>query len=278
MSLAALREMLDEHGLADEVEALAPLAHLEVALVPDDGATVTRLGGAPDVPPGFAWPCHRWPRAEVAGWPDYALADLARARAAGQVADDGDDVVVMPLSYLATIDLAALRACHADARLPATGRLLLFASVATDVPDARFAKRVAAAVIHVDAAMALTPMAQPPTCDPFPPTTIGLRPAPRLDLALTFEDEQALLARLTDDRQRAGVRAALTRSHALLPAPADELAGPMPPPGWVALARLVDDPAAGFTVGDASWLTFAIPEADLAAGRWAAACASVFIG
>ena len=278
MPLAVLREMLDEHGLADHAEALAPFAHLEVALVPDDGATVTRLGGAPDVPAGFAWPCHRWPQAEVAGWPDYALADLARARAAGQVADDGDDVV-MPLSYLATIDLAAVRPCHPDARLPATGRLLLFASVATDIADARFAKRVAAAVIHVDVDPAtLTPMAQPPTCDPFPPTAIGLRPAPRLDLSLSFEDEQALLARLTDDRQRAGVRAALTRSHALLPAAADELAGPMPPPGWVALARLVDDPTAGFTVGDASWLTFAIPAPDLAAGRWAAACASVFIG
>lgn len=71
---------------------------------------------------------------------------------------------------------------------------------------------------------------------------------------------------------------AVERTHALLAAPAEECVGSVPPPGEVALARVMEDADAELYIGDASWVTFAIPEADLATGRWEAARASVFIG
>jgi hypothetical protein len=46
----------------------------------------------------------------------------------------------------------------------------------------------------------------------------------------------------------------------------------------VALLRLHEHDEIGFYVGDASWLTFAIPAPDLAARRFMAARASCFIG
>ena len=52
----------------------------------------------------------------------------------------------------------------------------------------------------------------------------------------------------------------------------------MPPPGEVALLRLHEHDEIGSYVGDASWITFAIPEVDLRARRFEAARASCFIG
>ncbi len=276
MNRDQLLSVLTEHELAHEVEAVAPYAHFEIALTRTEAPTITRLGGDPEVPPGFEWPCHRWPLSEVASWPDYALADLTAARAQGQVREE-DGQLVLPLSFLMQVDLAEVRACDPSSPLPPVGRLLFFASVATDVTDPRYGKRVASAVRFVDGP-SLAPMAQAPTTDSFPTRAIGLRPERRLHLDLPFEAQTELLERLSSDERRAFVKHASGTSHALLVATSDECVGPMPPPGEVALARIMDEPDVGLFIGDASWVTFVIPEADLAAGRWEAALASVFIG
>lgn len=276
MNRDELLSVLTEHEIAHELDALAPHAHFEVALTRTERPGVTRLGGDPEVPPGFEWPCHRWPLSEVSSWPDYALGDLATARAQGQVREE-DGHLVLPLSFLMQVELAEVRACDPSSPLPPSGRLLFFASVATDVVDPRYPKRVASAVRHVDGP-SLSPMVQPPTTDVFPTRAIGLRPERRLHLDLPFEEQAALLERVTSDERRAFVKHASGTSHALLVAASEEALGPMPPPGEVALARIMDEPEVGLFIGDASWVTFVIPEAELAAGRWEAACASVFIG
>lgn len=268
---------LTPHGLAHEAPALAPFANFEIALAMSATASKTRIGGDPEVPPGFEWPCHRWPSSEVASWPDYAREEVASALAKGQVREEGDQLV-LPLTFLMQVDLAEVQACCPTAALPATGRLLFFASVSTDVPETVVAKRVASAVRFVDGA-GLAPVNPPLTPDSLLRAVYWLRPARRLHIGLpSFEDEAELLARLTTDAQRAFVRERCTLGHALLAARTDECAGPMPPPGEVALARVMEQVEVGLYVGDASWVTFVIPEADLAAGRWEAARASVFIG
>lgn len=208
-----------------------------------------RIGGEPLLPPDTAWPVHRWPLAEVETWPDYARDELELARAKGAVHDEGDELV-MPLPFLALVDLAGI--AHGDDRLPDTGLLLFFAATLTNVADERFAKRVAAAVLYVEDATSATARPHPVTADPPPGKTRALRAQPV-------------------DEPRRDV-------HALLPAREDELAGPMPPPGYVALLRLHEDPGAELFIGDASWLTFVIAEDDLRARRFDRACASVFIG
>lgn len=52
----------------------------------------------------------------------------------------------------------------------------------------------------------------------------------------------------------------------------------MPPPGEVALLRVHEQDDIRFFVGDASWITFSIPEDDLRERRFDGARASVFIG
>jgi hypothetical protein len=273
---------LEKLGLAHEASFLAPHATVEIALLADPAAPprvgMSRLGGMPDVPPDFAWPCHRWPLDEVAAWPDFAQADLTRARSRGQVRDE-DGHLVMPLPFLGQIDLAAVRAFDPEARLPARGLLLFFASVTTDVEDPRFAKRVASAVVHVaEPREALRPMATPPMPDSLLTGTIALRCERRLALDLSWEDGDALRERTPAKNHAALSEAIGVPRDALFAAPMEECQGPMPPEGEVALLRVIEHHEIGFFVGDASWVTFAIPEADLRAGRFEAARASVYIG
>jgi hypothetical protein len=276
--LAALEEL----GLAHEASFLAPHATVEIALLPDPAAPprvgMSRLGGMPDVPPDFAWPCRRWPLDEVAAWPDFAQADLTRARSRGQVRDE-DGYLVMPLPFLGQIDLEAVRAVDREARLPARGLLLFFASVTTDVEDPRFAKRVASAVVHVaEPREALRPREVPPMPDPPLTGTLALRFERRLALNLPWEDGEALRERTPAKDHAALAEATSIPRDALFAVPMEECQGPMPPEGEVALLRLIEHDEIGFLVGDASWVTFAIPEADLRANRFEAARASVFIG
>jgi hypothetical protein len=272
-----LRRALAKLGLDAHAELLAPFATLELGLVPDGAAAHalggTRLGGAPDLPHEFAWPCHSWPLAEVAGWPDDARAEVDVARDRGQVRADGDRLV-MPLAFLLQIDLATID----DPRLPGAGVLAFFASVTTDVPDPLFAKRVAAHVAFAADPSALVPRAHPPTCDAPPAPAVALRVEPAIRWNIPFEEMPRLEAALPSAAFDALVRSSQRNVHALFPAPADECVGPMPPFGDVAVLRLHAEPSVGFSVGDAAWLTFTIPELDLRARRFGAARASVFIG
>ncbi len=268
-----LMDELAALGLAEHVDRLAPFARPIVVLAPDDAAPRlggSRMGGDPDVPDGFVWPCHRWPLAEVAGWPDFALRDVAAARAHGQVYDEGDELV-MPLPFLVQLDLASV-APH-DPRMPARGLLLFFAAVTTDIEDARYAKRVAAAVVHVDGALA--PRPHPPTADWPPARAVPLV----VRRTLTWDHPDTPFTELQRDLPPAAY-ATLTagRSHVLFPGPAVECVGTMPPPGEIALLRVDEDDLAGWTVGDASWVTFVIAADDLAAHRFDRARASVYIG
>lgn len=269
-------ELMDELaalGLAEHADRVAPFARPIVVLTAEGAAPRlggSRIGGDPDVPEGFVWPCHRWPLAEVADWPDFALRDVAAARAQGQVYDEGDELV-MPLPFLVQFDLASV-APH-DPRLPARGLLLFFAAVTTDIADARYAKRVAAAVVHVDGALA--PRPHPPTSDAAPARAVALQPRRAIAWDVPYEE----LGPLQRDLPAAAYAALVAPvPHVLFPAPADECVGTMPPPGEVALLRVDEDDRAGWTVGDASWVTFVIAADDLAAHRFDRARASVYIG
>ncbi len=267
--MAALAEL----GLAAHAARLAPFAIPTLALVADDAAPRvggSRIGGDPDVPEGFVWPCHRWPLAEVAGWPDWAQRDVAAARGQGQVYDDGD-ALVMPLPFVLQLDLASVASL--DPRLPARGLLLFFAAVTTDIADARYAKRVAAAVVHVDGALARRP--HPPTADAPPARAIALT----VRRALAWDVPYEQLTELQRELPPAAYAALVAElPHVLFPAPRDECVGVMPPPGEIALLRIDEDDRAGWCVGDASWVTFVLDADDLAAHRFDRARASVYIG
>ncbi len=85
-------------------------------------------------------------------------------------------------------------------------------------------------------------------------------------------------ARFATDEQRRFIASACDRGDALLASSTSEAAGPMPPKGETALLRLMERSELEFFVGDASWLTFAIPNDALAKQDFSAARASVFIG
>ena len=181
--------ILADLALEDDATALEPFAHVEIALV-EGGTGATRLGGPALLPRPEAWPVHRWSFSEVEGWPDYAREDLARARARGEVREQGGELL-MPLSFLCQVDLAESRA----ERLPQRGVMLFFASVTTDVANPRFAKRVASAVCVVDPNGCIE-VAQPPTPDPFPDGVVALRPERRVYFELPWEELQRVQARL----------------------------------------------------------------------------------
>lgn len=269
-------------GLEAEAARFAAIAHFEIAVVRSDTPAdqvhplgASRLGGTPDFARSRAnWPCHRWSLDEVRDWPDHARDAIVEARTLGQVFEEAGDVV-MPLPFLLQIDLASLH--EVDRRLPDRGLLLFFAAVATDVPDPLFSKRVASAVVHVDSDDLET--ARPrPTADSRFERAVSVRLERRLRLDLPWEDRVALTARCTTDAQLRFVEEACSRGDALFPIPANECGGPMPPPGEIALLRLHEHDDLGFFVGDASWLTFSLPETALRSAELSAARASVFIG
>jgi len=216
-----------------------------IALVADPkGPSI--IGGKPRLPRDFEWPTHTWPLAEVEGWPDFARAEVATAIAKGQARHEGARLV-MPIAYLCQIDLADA----ADDRLPKRGSLVFFASLTTDLPDARYGKRIACAVRFVAHDADVAPTTPPPAPDESP-------------------DELRVRAQRTTDLA--------SEAHALFPPPANEASGPMPPDGEVALLRLCETAEIGLYIGDASWITFTIPERDLAAFVFDDARASMFIG
>lgn len=217
-----------------------------IALVADrKGPSI--IGGKPKLPRDFEWPTHSWPLAEVEKWPAFARTEVDEAIAKKQ-AWKKDGRLVMPIAYVGTIDLADVK----DDRLPQRGSLLLFASMTTDIPDDAYGKRVACAVrfvAHDEDVVVTTP---PPSPDPSPKDEARFR-AKRVK---KFDDE----------------------THLVFPPTMKECMGPMPPKGEIALVRVCEVRDIGFYIGDASWLTFTIPERDLAKAKFDDARASVFIG
>jgi len=261
----AVIELLAKLGLDRFATRLAPYATVELALIPDpDGKS--RLGGQPDLPPYLPWPVRSWPLAEVPTWPDWVQAQVADARDKLQVYDL-DDSLLAPIPFLLQLDLADVD----DPRLPGRGHLCFFAGVTSDILDNRDAKRVACAVIHVEAGG--VPRKRPPTIDEPPPRVARFRVEPAICWDIPYEDQVALERDIGADAYRTMLADASALRHAVFPAPADECNGPMPPSGEVSLLRLHEDDDAGFVVGDASWLTFTLPAAGLSDAR-----ASVFIG
>lgn len=277
-----LAKELARLGLSDYATELCPFGHPEIGLIPNAEASLTpgcsKLGGTPDLPPDFEWPTHRWPLQDVETWPEYAQKELREARTKGQVFDEGGDLV-MPIGYLCQIDLEAVHRCDVDQKLPSTGLLVFFASQTTNIEDPLFAKRVASAVRLVNADRACLIATPPPPTPDFTMTgTCSLNAERRVAWDIPYKMWDEWSASLPRRRIKALRCDAEAEVHALLAAPQQECAGMMPPSGEVALLRLFQQDDLEFYIGDASWITFAIPEADLQARSFEAARASVFIG
>lgn len=274
-----IAEALARFELAHEATFLAPFAGFELALVPAAGepASRSRIGGGVELAHDVAWPSQRWPLAEVASWPDFAR-DEATEAIAGGLAREENGELVMPLSFLCQLDLADVPRTPESARLPASGLLAFFASITTDIPDPRFAKRVASAVLYAPDGAELVHTEQPPTPDPYPSQALSLRVERRLYAELPWEELQGMRQRTDPAVMQRFEAEVCNRGDALLPCPTSEAVGPMPPPGQIALARIMEHHELELFIGDASWVTFCVPEADLAALRFENAGGSVYVG
>lgn len=203
----------------------------------------SRIGGDPDLPRGAAWPHHAFWAEDVAKWPDYAQAEVERAKAEGWLYPRGTDHLVTPLPFLAQLDLAEL----SDARLPLTGTLLFFAQVSTDVAQPLASQKpVASAVLFSDGPLVRTAV----------PDSVR---AQKLEMnapahALSMQSFAG------DDPPRP--------AHIALPPPISD--------GCVALLQIDSDFGAHF--GDDAWITFSIPENALAERRFDLAFAEIWLG
>lgn len=199
----------------------------------------SRIGGAPDLPKGTAWPRHRWLRRETEAWPDYARAELANAIERGEVLEELQHVA-LALPFVAQLDLAELG--RLDPRFARAGHLWLFADQQTTLGEIGGYPYQASACLY--AATAELERVPPP---PTPETLPGL--------ALTF-------APATGEQPEP--------RHALLPDVFEGVIGEVPPAGYQGLLRVDSDYTQGDVInwGDAAWITFAIPPQAFADGRF----------
>jgi hypothetical protein len=224
----------------------------------------SRIGGAPDLPRGAAWPRHRWPRTETATWPDYAQTELATAIASGVVIEEPDHIA-LALPFVAQLDLAEL-APHQEL-LPRRGYLWLFADQSTTLGEIGGYPYCASACLYAeDAELVAT--------EPVP-VSDGALPA----FALHFMTERVLpdagdLGLAGDDwyryeKGRKDLAQPEPRHACLIRAQYGSMAF-VPPEGHVGLLRVDSDYADDYTLnwGDAAWITFAIPTDALAAKRF----------
>jgi hypothetical protein len=271
---AEIREYLERGGLGARADAVIAGLRPEIRIVatPSDelGLGDSRIGGAPDLPSGVAWPRYRVRRAEAEAWPEWSQRELAEAIAAGQVIVEGDHVA-LALPFIAQLDLFELSPLQSV--LPHGGHLWLFADQQThagmlgDYPHVACTCLFAVAdeLVRVD----------PP---PVPESFIAGALAFTAELALP----DAASLELTQDEWWAYYEVGQLLGqpeprHTVLPQP-DLGTLYVPPPGFTPLLRVDSDAALGTTWGDAAWITFAIPEAALAAARFDEVVAFRWIG
>jgi uncharacterized protein YwqG len=129
-----IRRLADSHGLSTYVVELLRYATPSVRLT-QGGSGRSQLGGAPELPEGFAWPTWR-----------------------------GEE-----LDFVGRLDLAAIAALGADTGLPASGLLLVFAALDSRPSGLAPSDRGAVRVVHVDGE--LTPA---PEREAYPPLPLEL--------------------------------------------------------------------------------------------------------
>jgi hypothetical protein len=166
---AALAGLLRDHGLATHARRIAfEIAETGLQVLPATGADArSRLGGPALLPAGVDWPRH----------------------APGR-----------PLTFLAGVDLAEVRAAGGDRRLPETGWLLFFADLDNDEADGMIdfadnAEGMPARVLH-------SAVGEPPV-EVTPPAELASRPGlllnerrVRFDACLTLPSDYEAADRL----------------------------------------------------------------------------------
>ncbi|MEJ7598720.1 MAG: DUF1963 domain-containing protein [Kofleriaceae bacterium] len=258
--LVAFRARLDAERLPTE-DVLAQ-TRTEIRIVPraaDPACGASRLGGAPDLPPGMAWPRHRWSRAEIETWPTWAKDELAVAIESEHVVVEGERVA-LALPFVAQLDLAELAPLQDT--LPRTGHLWLFADQSSTLALAEGYPFVASACLYGKRGE-LVPATPPPLPEAFTPAAISFVPA------LSVPDVDDLFLTREDSERYAMLRRELVTSprHAVLPRAAHGTTL-VPPASFTPILRLDTDPALGMHWGDAAWIAFALPDGALAAGRF----------
>lgn len=269
MNVADVHARACAAGFSEFADELAALALPAFTLEPDaTGSDVGHLGGLPRLPAGVPWPMSRWATVEP-----------------------------RPLAFVAEIDLASL-----DPSIwpgPAAGTLVFFCDI--DV-DALFVDSGGAALVqHIPPDVALAPVKLPEQLHKdlrYRELRVAARPV----MTVPFGASEPELLKLGLDadatryeayhRMRAelvGVDTHWTAQHQLLgwpPADEDELHATWPrlhdeaidfglstpapaPESWRLLLQISSDyDRIGTQFGDGGSLLFAVPDADLAAGRF----------
>jgi hypothetical protein len=263
-----LRRQLTDTGLSSEIvdRAIADTrVEVWIRATRSDSFALgrSRIGGTPDLPRNVAWPRHRWTREETATWSDFLQKELAEAIANGIVIEE-DDHVALALTFVAQLDLAAL-APHQEV-LPRRGHLWFFAEQSTAAGTVENYPTCASACLFAEDAElgAATP---PPTVETLPSFALGFTTERTLpsanDLGLSGDDWHRYEKAIKNLGQPAPQHASLVR-------PEYGSVAPVPPDGYTGLLRIDSDYGDGYTLnwGDAAFITFAIPDAALAARRF----------
>ncbi|MBA2542352.1 MAG: DUF1963 domain-containing protein [Deltaproteobacteria bacterium] len=267
---AELRAGLEAAGFGALVEDVIAKTRSEVWITATRSDVLalgqSRIGGAPDLPRGTPWPRQRWTHAETAAWPDWARSEIAPAIAEGVVIDAGTHLA-LALPFVAQLDCAEL-APFQDV-LPRVGHLWLFADQQTTLGEIGHHWYQASACLYaVDAELVPTPF--PPVPEKLPGFVLAFalgRVLPGAnDLDLRGDDWYRYEAAVEPFKQP-------EPAHALLPVSIAGANSESPPPGYTGILR-VDSDYTNYTIdeginwGDASWITFALPPAALAASRF----------
>jgi hypothetical protein len=275
VSDAHIRKRLERARLGHLVDRVLADAWSEVWLTTTPAETLalgqSRIGGAPALPRGTAWPRHRWTRAELASWPERARKELDEAIAAGTVVEEGKRVA-LALPFVAQLDLAEL-AKH-QPLLPRRGHLWLFADQSTHAGELAGYPHCACACFHAEDAELVT-VTPPPVPDELPGLAVAFSAARSLPTASDLD--------LRDDEWKRYTKAIKPLEqpmprHACLSRPDYGSIALVPPEGYTTLLRVDSDYDHGINWGDAAWITFAIPDAALAACRFDEVRAFCWIG
>lgn len=288
-------------ALPEALRALVtPFLHESVALVGqpahDEQVAVgaSHFGGAPDLPPGTAWPHWLFRGEQLADWPEWAQRELDDYRAQGFVREQRDEKGVLsielPLPFVAQIELADLRAVAGGslrALLPTNGWLYFFADPKTTIGDVDGRPYIASAVLYLSGERSTRETLVRTKAPPMPNDAHTALAGLQFSLAREVPEPSLLPERISSGFDRAAwaqledaARASVPESpyHAVGAMPLPSEIGGDPGSDWVSLLRVDTDDALGTHFGDASWLTFAAPRSQLERGRFSDARAFVFIG